>query len=118
MSREIKFRQPVFNNDGSFSNFHYWGWLGDGHFVSPLSMGHNVKKVRGLQATGMDDNNGREIYEGDILSFTGLPEYHRKPFVIEWDIENAKYTTYSPRQEAEIIGNIYENPELLDMDND
>ncbi len=66
-----------------------------------------------MQFTGLHDKNGKEIWEGDIVTFTGLSRFHQTPFVIQWNEKCARYTDYSPKDQAEVIGNIYENPELL-----
>ncbi len=76
-----------------------------------------------MQFTGLKDKNGKEIYEGDIL----LDDTEGETYdCVEWNSFNGGFDTkywYSPRElvenaeSHEIIGNIYENPELLDSNN-
>ena len=70
-----------------------------------------------MQFTGLKDKNGKEIYEGDILEFTDQTTSLSKPFKIR---ETVKYLgcSFYPNfgaNEGEIIGNIYENPDLLTL---
>lgn len=67
------------------------------------------------QYTGLKDKNDVEIYEGDLLSFG--PDSHAHTVV--WNLDKAVFEISDwPLHEsvyaAEIIGNIYENPELLE----
>jgi len=100
-----------------------------------------VKEI--MQFTGLKDKNGKEIYEGDIL-FCSYPEYieeRRKIYEICWDDLNEEIglrrkkaiqgADFPAREDGyvyqgrpvihefsriyEIIGNIYENPELLKL---
>lgn len=90
-----------------------------------------------MQYTGFKDVKGKEIYEGDILHVTkvsmcGVDKYNVAEyntdvkwedgaFVIKGDADVECYDTWlaaynnpdSPQIEIEVIGNIYENPELL-----
>ena len=67
------------------------------------------------QCTGLKDENGRLIYENDLVRMFGFPE----PGVVIWLVSEyrVKFRNHSMRfvsQRMEIIGNIHENPELLE----
>ncbi len=71
-----------------------------------------------MQFIGLLDDNGKEIYEGDCLKISMQGDIQNSPFVVEnmWDLRigienNDPYMRID--SELEIIGNIYENPELL-----
>lgn len=78
-----------------------------------------------MQYTGLKDKNGKEIYEGDVVfirSFSpekNIVRFNRGGFCIEPVIDfplEANYwpdIKYAEDDNSEIIGNIYENPELL-----
>lgn len=67
-----------------------------------------------MQYTGLKDKNGKEIYEGDILKFNTVGG-NEMIYDVRWKGTGFKPTRLSEhnQQEIEIIGNIYENKELI-----
>lgn len=73
-----------------------------------------------MQFTGPHDRNGVEIYEGDILKLDNMmftfewKEEYKFGFCAGWKIRHISGYRGSPKMsDCEVIGNIYENPELL-----
>ncbi len=71
-----------------------------------------------LQYTGLKDKNDTEIYEGDILSYESRIAGKRM-LVVEWSQWDAMFIFGEIRvdyatKNSEVIGNIYERPELLE----
>lgn len=72
-----------------------------------------------MQYTGLKDKNGKDIYEGDIVKGAGFDdEYHYGKITIdEFGCWPNNWIGNMPESDCwEVIGNIYENPELLKND--
>ena len=93
--------------------------------ISDVVWQHEVDPDTVGQYTGLHDKNGKEIYEGDIVkrtcdligaehdNFTGVVKFECAAFMLEnFDKTDGRYL-WDDVQELEILGNIYENPELL-----
>lgn len=137
--REIKFRAydgkkmylPEYSNK---EDFHL---LADGTIVETNEHGyerHELTSKRGgnwivMQYTGLRDRNGKEIYEGDIVIRYGTNSSAGKVIArgeVKWFESQAAFSfdergiwnigIYTKAINLlEVIGNIYENPELLNQ---
>jgi uncharacterized phage protein (TIGR01671 family) len=123
--KEVKFRQPIWNKK-KFVGWHYWGFIGGGFIgiVPPIEKA----KQEVQQYTGLKDKNEKEIYEGDILivrelhdsnAFDGVWNNEKQESIpqiiecnspIDWILPSD--ISWHPNY-WEVIGNIYENPELI-----
>lgn len=127
--REIKFRfwngfQMIKNEDINYIDF-------NNKFVTISDKWHDgIEQIdfdenkRLMQYTGYKDINGKEIYEGDIIEY----EHHvvgkiKRTVRIKygiWGIKGKQEHLQIPfanifDAEFEVIGNIHENPELLEV---
>lgn len=75
-----------------------------------------------LQYTGLKDKNGKEVYDGDIVEFrcdgciqSEVGKIKRSVIVFENGSFDIKDWSINETKWIEIVGNIYENPELLNQ---
>jgi len=142
LSREIKFRAFYKEENCMFYSCEVLEWV-----IWEFSCGEikvvvqelgteekewNVKDVPIMQYTGLTDKNGKEIYEGDVVT---IPQDMAEAFGIK-EKKGAVYFTrgcfyaaedssasmtnlalYTGEYTGKVIGNIYENPELLTKEN-
>ncbi len=119
MSREIKFR--VWGKTEKEYIRYPFAWLS--LFDSPdgLEIEENEDLVI-EQYTGLKDKNGKEIYEGDIMRYDAIDYkvlwadyyagFETKRLNSPWN--NAGLTLHFLASVGRVIGNIHENPELLE----
>jgi len=124
--REIKFR--FWNGESMYT---------DGPLCPGFEIFVDTDVLDIMQYTGLHDKNGKEIYEGDILRYirfgwrcVGHPEDNTDLvtyYNVIWDEEECAFKadnkdmtgslcfndSRAKKNEIEVIGNIYENPELL-----
>ena len=123
MQRTIKFRAW----DKTLNKIHCWSAI-ENHFTLEELLDDNFFEA--MQYTGLKDKNGVEIYDGDYIRYSmrtingSVFTHVCRVFQHEsgtWRIEGyhednhsyeTKGTVYEKRLICEVIGNIYENPEL------
>ena len=128
--RELRFRAwiPSLNRYATgFDNLYYHRQMnGEGEWWCYPEGEDEPLDVEIEQSTGLKDKNGKEIYEGDIVEYKtcyyGNEKRHHK--VVEWeewdseDFGEPHNIGYSDLNEyMEVIGNIHEQPELLEAKN-
>ncbi|MFD1484667.1 YopX family protein [Lacticaseibacillus baoqingensis] len=126
--REIKFR--VWDKDSEWmDNVVRLEADDSGHIDTAEGYGDVYHNFVLMQYTGLRDKNGREIYEGDIVKLhqvvlspddtIGWVEYTAQyGYSIRFGKRRCRQSDWATDEGAkyEVIGNIFENPELLEAD--
>lgn len=141
MDRELKFRVwDKYSGKSPTGGMHYFDAMeicDNGLFFKnskfDMEQNHNDdKKAIVMQYTGLKDKNGKEIYEGDILKrIVTVPNVDGEGVFIEKVVygdggfdtinianDESGYLREYLFHTVEVIGNIFENPELLKTDTD
>ena len=133
MAREILFKaKRIDNGEWVYGNYAFEDTKGERHFIfQNFGFEYEVGKDTICQYTGLTDKNGRKIFENDVVNLKfrdgriGSVEKEYK-YVVRYDEQEASYELEgnldllgypcfirNNQYMFEVIGNIFDNPELL-----
>jgi len=109
--REIKFRgKHITTNEWVYGGFSFDKFGREVIIEFKKEIAHIVDPKTVGQLTGLKDKNGKEIFEGDICNDNGVVRFIGGRYLIMYP--DGKFEDLIG-DEDEIIGNIYENKDLL-----
>ncbi|EKQ3345423.1 TPA: YopX family protein [Enterococcus faecium] len=112
-----------FTKNGKTNFIEYW--------INPTELkSYHVRNIDLMQSTGMKDKNGVEIFEGDIVQWGDTPDWEEEPIRvavvkinpdIQFDsnvgiFEYGRFIYRDTERFLTVLGNVYENPELLEVE--
>jgi hypothetical protein len=74
---------------------------------------NNAPHLYWMQFTGLTDKNGVEVFEGDLVRATPDGYAPHEIYEVKWHEKDCGWVVPKPLGDYVVIGNIYENPELL-----
>ena len=95
-------------------------------FCKEYYLNADFDEIELMQYTGLKDKNNKEIYEGDIVKLRANHGIGVVKYYDEWGAFVVEYIKPRPlavlgmnyyKEDIEVLGNIYENPELLKENN-
>lgn len=125
MNRPLKFRAWDGKRMLENPRFEFFNHGKDG---PPVVMADENENVEVMQFTGLTDKNGKEIYEGDMVVLKNFPEEidadHMQGTLVVWfNPEAVRFEgkhhvplDWSGTESMEVIGNIYENAEIIEKE--
>ena len=100
-------------------NYEYIRYTEDDNLFNENYKTVEFKNIELLQFTGLKDNGGQELYEADVIKFNdgiddiyGLISYDDEDGTYRVSYENITEHLSEREGDFEIVGNIFENPDL------